>query len=54
MLTTTFRQTRRMISEWRCRARERRELAMLGGLDRHDLARRFDLHAEMRKPFWQA
>src|SRR5579862_2356525 len=54
MLTTMFRQTRGMISEWRCRARERRELAMLGGLDRHDLARRFNLQAEMRKPFWQA
>jgi len=27
---------------------------MLGGLDRHDLARRFNLQAEMRKPFWQA
>jgi len=54
MLTTMFRQARGMISEWRCRARERRELAMLGGLDRHDLARRFNLQAEMRKPFWQA
>jgi uncharacterized protein YjiS (DUF1127 family) len=54
MLTTIFRQTRAMIREWRQRAQERNELAMLGGLDRHDLARRFNLQAEMRKPFWQA
>ena len=54
MLTTTFRQTREIIAEWRLRARSRRELSMLGELDRHDLRCRFDLQAEMRKPFWQA
>lgn len=54
MLTTTFRQTREIIGEWRRRARSRRELAMLGQVDRHDLSYRFDLNAEMRKPFWQA
>jgi uncharacterized protein YjiS (DUF1127 family) len=54
MLTTTFRQTREILGEWRRRARSRRELAMLGDFDRNDLACRFDLKAEMRKPFWQA
>lgn len=54
MLTTTFRQTQSIIHEWRIRARSRRELAMLGELDRHDLCRRFDICAEIRKPFWQA
>jgi uncharacterized protein YjiS (DUF1127 family) len=54
MLSTTFRQTRSMIHEWCIRARSRRELAMLGELDRHDLSRRFDVCAEIQKPFWQA
>ena len=54
MLTTTFQQTRKVIGEWRRRARERRDLAMLSELDRHDLACRFDMQAEIRKPFWQA
>jgi uncharacterized protein YjiS (DUF1127 family) len=54
MLTKTFRQTREIIGEWRLRARSRRELAMLGEIDRHDLGCRFDLHAELGKPFWQA
>ena len=54
MLTMTFRQTREIIGEWRRRSRTRRELAMLGELDRHDLAYRFDVNAEMHKPFWQA
>ena len=54
MLSTTFRQTREIIGEWRRRARSRRELAMLGQFDRHDLACRFDLNAELHKPFWQA
>ena len=54
MLTTTFRQTREIIGEWRRRARSRRELATLGDVDRHDLRYWFDLNAEMRKPFWQA
>jgi hypothetical protein len=54
MLTTTFRQTREVIGECRRRARSRRELAMLGEVDRRDLGYPFDLRAEMRKPFWQA
>ena len=54
MLTTMFQQTRGIIGEWRRRARERRELAMLGELGRHDLTRRFDVQGEMHKPFWQA
>jgi uncharacterized protein YjiS (DUF1127 family) len=54
MLSTTLRQTRTLIHEWRLRARSRRELAMLGELDRHDLCRHFDIGAEVRKPFWRA
>ena len=54
MLSTTFRQTRSMIHEWRIRARSRRELAMLGELERHDLFRRHDINAEIQKPFWKA
>jgi uncharacterized protein YjiS (DUF1127 family) len=54
MLTTTFRRTREIIGEWRLRARSRQELSKLGEVDRHDLSCRFDLQAEMRKPFWQA
>jgi uncharacterized protein YjiS (DUF1127 family) len=54
MLTTTFRQTREIIGEWRRRARSRRELAMLGELDRRDMGYPFDLKAEIHKPFWQA
>jgi len=29
-------------------------LAMLSELDRHDLVRRFDVQAEIHKPFWRA
>jgi len=54
MLTTTFKQTREIIGEWRRRSRSRRELAELGGAERHDLSYRFDLNAEMHKHFWQA
>jgi uncharacterized protein YjiS (DUF1127 family) len=54
MLTTTFRQTRNIITEWRRRAASRRELAMLGEFERHDLSCRFDVHSEIHKPFWQA
>lgn len=54
MLSTTFRQTQSIVREWRIRARSRRELAMLGELERHDLYRRFDICAEVQKPFWQA
>lgn len=54
MLTTTFRQTREAIGEWRRRARSRRELAMLGEVDQRDLGYPFDLKAEVRKPFWRA
>lgn len=54
MLTTTFKQTRTIIGEWRRRSRSRRELATLGAAERHDLAHRFDVTAEMHKRFWQA
>jgi uncharacterized protein YjiS (DUF1127 family) len=54
MLTRTFRQTREIIGEWRLRAHSRRELAMLGEMDRHDLGYRCDVQAEIRKPFWRA
>jgi len=54
MLTTTFNQTRQIIGEWRRRTRSRRELAMLGVGERHDLDCRFDINAEMHKRFWQA
>jgi uncharacterized protein YjiS (DUF1127 family) len=54
MLTTTFKQTREIIGEWRRRSRSRRELAMLGSAERNDLAYRFDVTAEMHKRFWQA
>jgi uncharacterized protein YjiS (DUF1127 family) len=54
MLTRTFRQTRDMIGERRLRARSRRELAMLGEVDRHDLGCRLDVQAEIHKPFWRA
>jgi uncharacterized protein YjiS (DUF1127 family) len=54
MLTTTFRQTREIIGEWRRRARSRHELAMLGEHGRRDLACRFDVQSEIRKPFWRA
>ena len=54
MLSTTFQQTRSMIHEWRIRARSRRELARLGELERHDLCRRFEVDAEIQKPFWKA
>jgi len=54
MLTTTFRHSRKLIGEWRRRARDRRELAMLGELDRRDLGYPCDLHAEVSKPFWRA
>ena len=54
MLTTTFRETRSIIGEWRRRVRSRRELAMLGRFERDDLSYRFDVDAEIHKPFWQA
>jgi uncharacterized protein YjiS (DUF1127 family) len=54
MLSRTFRQTQSIIREWHVRARSRRELAMLSGSERHDLCRRFDIGAEIHKPFWQA
>jgi uncharacterized protein YjiS (DUF1127 family) len=53
-MLTTIRQTREIIGEWQRRARSRRELAMLGDVDRRDLGYPFDLKAEIRKPFWQA
>jgi uncharacterized protein YjiS (DUF1127 family) len=39
---------------WRRRSRSRRELAMLGPIERRDLGCRLDLNGEMHKPFWQA
>ncbi len=54
MLTTTFRQTREIIGEWRRRTRSRHELAMLGELGQRDLACRFDVKSEIHKPFWRA
>jgi uncharacterized protein YjiS (DUF1127 family) len=54
MLTTTFRHTRKIIGEWRLRARSRHELAMLGELGQRDLACRFDVQSEIHKPFWRA
>jgi uncharacterized protein YjiS (DUF1127 family) len=54
MLTRTFRQTREIIGEWHRRTRSRHELAMLGELGQRDLARQFDVQAEIHKPFWRA
>jgi hypothetical protein len=51
MLTRTFRQTRDMIGEWRLRARSRRELAMLGEVDRHDLGCRLDARRKYTSRF---
>jgi uncharacterized protein YjiS (DUF1127 family) len=53
MLTTTFRQTCDVIREWRRRSWSRRELAMLSEFERNDLSYRFDVNAEIHKPFWQ-
>lgn len=53
MLTIMLRKTRNTIGEWRCRTRSRGELVILSELERRDLGCRFDLKAEMRKPFWQ-
>jgi uncharacterized protein YjiS (DUF1127 family) len=47
----TFGQTREVISEWRRRPRSRRELAMLGAVERLDLGHRFDVNAEIHKRF---
>jgi len=44
----------RALRVWRQRSRSRHELATLGPVDRLDLGYRFDLNAEMRKPFWQS
>lgn len=54
MLTTSYRHTRKIIGEWRRRARSRRELALLGAAERLDLGYHFDVNAEMSKPFWEA
>jgi uncharacterized protein YjiS (DUF1127 family) len=45
---------RAVLKEWRRRSRSRSELVRLGREERHDLSSRFDLSAEMNKPFWQA
>jgi uncharacterized protein YjiS (DUF1127 family) len=54
MFTNYTQVARTVFKEWRRRSRSRRELAVLGGCERHDLSCRFDIHSEMRKPFWQA
>jgi|HubBroStandDraft_1064217.scaffolds.fasta_scaffold1673075_1 hypothetical protein len=54
MLRTTYWQIREIFGEWRRRARSRLELALLGQAERQELHRRFDIHAEMGKWFWQA
>jgi uncharacterized protein YjiS (DUF1127 family) len=42
-----------LVREWRRRARSRRELVRLGIGEYRDLGCRFDLHYELRKPFWR-
>jgi len=46
---------RRIIAEWRRRAKSRKELALLSAFELRDLAlSRTDAMREARKPFWQA
>ena len=52
MLMRTLRQTRET-SEWRRRARLRRELTALGQVAQHVMGCRFDPNTEMRKPSTQ-
>jgi uncharacterized protein YjiS (DUF1127 family) len=54
MFSTYARVARSVFAEWRRRSRSRQELTRLGNFERHDLGCRFDVDAEMRKPFWQA
>ncbi len=45
---------RALLSEWRRRARSRRELASLSPLDLKDLGYPARVEAEKAKPFWRA
>lgn len=55
MLTTTYRQIRNTIGEWRRRARSRHELVWLSAAERRDLVHSGgNIRAEMGKWFWQA
>jgi uncharacterized protein YjiS (DUF1127 family) len=45
----------KLFSEWRCRARSRRELAVLCDRCLRDMGvTRYDVKQEVRKPFWRA
>jgi len=54
MFTQRMQSVGRVLREWRQRSRSRRELAMFGPIERLELGCRFDLEAEMHKPFWQS
>lgn len=54
MLTTRYRQTRKIVGEWRRRSQSRRELALLGRAERRELDHRYNVSAEAAKWFWQA
>jgi uncharacterized protein YjiS (DUF1127 family) len=54
MFSTYTSFARSVLKEWQRRSRSRRELAQLGSFERHDLSCRYNLGAEMQKPFWQA
>jgi uncharacterized protein YjiS (DUF1127 family) len=50
-----FADLRSVIEEWRRRARNRRELAVLCDRCLRDIgATRYDVSREVRKPFWRA
>ena len=50
-----WKQVKEFLSEWRRRARSRRELMYLGENDLNDLGiSRCDVQFEASKPFWQA
>jgi uncharacterized protein YjiS (DUF1127 family) len=51
----TFQIIRQFLSEWRRRARSRREIAMLDDCDLRDLGlSASQMRFEARKPFWRA
>jgi uncharacterized protein YjiS (DUF1127 family) len=54
MFSTFTSLARTVLKEWRRRSRSRQELARFGTFERRDLGCRFDLGAEIQKPFWQA
>jgi uncharacterized protein YjiS (DUF1127 family) len=54
MFSTFASAARTVYKEWRRRSLSRQELARFGSVERRDLGCRFDLRAEMQKPFWQA